>query len=138
MHSLALVRLDRGEFNDALALNTRALEVRRRVGPTIQERGGQPRSGGVSLIRLKRFDTAEKHLAEALTIREAHADEAPLALARTLEFVGLMHRLSGRSSRCRASHRTVHLRCSGNMRPVIPISRPPSRFKAISASSPEM
>ena len=31
MHNLALVRLDRGEFNDALALHTRALEIRRRV-----------------------------------------------------------------------------------------------------------
>ena len=50
----------------------------------------------LSLIRLKRFDAAEKYLAEALAIREAHAVEAPLALAQTLEFVGLMHRLSGR------------------------------------------
>ena len=53
---------------------------------------------GLSLIRLKRFDEAEKCLAEALPIREAHAVEAPLALAQTLEFVGLMHRLSGRSA----------------------------------------
>src|SRR5207344_3237448 len=31
-----------------------------------------------------------------LVIREAHAAESPLALAQTLEFLGLMHRLSGR------------------------------------------
>jgi CHAT domain-containing protein len=98
MHSLALVRLDRGEFNDALALNTRALEVRRRVGADDSSVADSLDLVALSLIRLKRFDTAEKHLAEALTIREAHADAAPLSLARTLEFVGLMHRLSGRAA----------------------------------------
>ncbi len=98
MHNLALVRLDRGEFNDALALNTRALEVRRRVRADDSSVADSLDLVALSLIRLKRFDTAEKHLAEALTIREAHADAAPLALARTLEFVGLMHRLSGRAA----------------------------------------
>ena len=52
----------------------------------------------LSLIRLKRFDAAQTYLAEALNIREAQSVEAPLALARTLAFAGLMHRLSGRSS----------------------------------------
>ena len=98
MHNLALVRLDRGEFNDALALHTRALEIRRRARADNKSVADSLDLVALSLIRLKRFDAAEKHLAEALTIREAHAVEAPLALARTLEFVGLMHRLSGRSA----------------------------------------
>ena len=96
MHNLALVRLDRGEFNDALALNTRALEIRRRVRADNTSVADSLDLVALSLIRLKRFDAAEKYLAEALPIREAHAVEAPLALAQTLEFVGLMHRLSGR------------------------------------------
>ena len=96
MHNLALVRLDRGEFNDALALHTRALEIRRRVRADNKSVADSLDLVALSLIRLKRFDAAEKYLAEALPIREAHAVAAPLALAQTLEFVGLMHRLSGR------------------------------------------
>ena len=96
MHNLGLVRLDRGEFNDALALHTRALEIRRRVRADNTSVADSLDLVALSLIRLKRFDAAEKYLAEALPIREAHAVEAPLALAQTLEFVGLMHRLSGR------------------------------------------
>ena len=98
MHNLALVRLDRGEFNDALALFTRALEIRRRVGADNTSVADSLDLVALSLIRLKRFDAAEKYLAEALPIREAHSAKAPLALAQTLEFVGLMHRLSGRSA----------------------------------------
>jgi CHAT domain-containing protein len=96
MHNLALVRLDRGEFNDALALLSRALEIRRRTRTDDQSLADSLDLVALSLIRLKRFDVAEKSLAEALTIREAHADAAPLALAQTLEFVALMHRRSGR------------------------------------------
>ena len=96
MHNLALVRLERGEFNDALALHTRALEIRRRVRADDKSVADSLDLVALSLIRLKRFDAAEKYLAEALPIREAHAVEAPLALAQTLEFVGLMHRMSGR------------------------------------------
>ena len=96
MHNLALVRLDRGEFNDALALHTRALEIRRRVRADNKSVADSLDLVALSLIRLKRFDAAEKNLAEAPLIREAHAVEAPLALAQTLEFVGLMHRMSGR------------------------------------------
>jgi CHAT domain-containing protein len=96
VHNLALVRLDRGEFNDAFALNTRALEMRRRARADDKSVADSLDLVALSLIRLKRFDQAEKYLAEALSIREAHAVEAPLALAQTLEFVGLMHRRSGR------------------------------------------
>lgn len=96
MHNLALVRQDRGEFNDALALHTRALEIRRRTRADPGSVADSLDLVALSLIRLKRFDAAEKYLAEALPIREAQAHEAPLALAQTLEFVGLMHRLSGR------------------------------------------
>ena len=98
LHNLALVRLDRGEFNDALALHTRALEIRRRVRADNKSVADSLDLVALSLIRLKRFDAAEKNLAEALLIREAHAVEDPLALAQTLEFVGLMHRRSGRSA----------------------------------------
>ena len=96
MHNLGLVRLDRGEFNDALALHTRALEIRRRTRADNTSVADSLDLVALSLIQLKRFDAAEKCLAEALPIREAHAAEAPLALAQTLEFVGRMHRLSGR------------------------------------------
>ena len=109
MHNLALIRLDRGEFNDALALHTRALEVRRRIRTDDKSVADSLDLVALSLIRLKRFDDAEKYLAEALSIREARAVEAPLALAQTLEFVGLMHRQSGRLSRCRVPARAVHL-----------------------------
>ena len=96
VHNLALVRLDRGEFNDALVLNTRALEIRRRVRSDNKSVADSLDLVALSMIRLQRFDEAEKYLAESLAIREAQAAEAPLRLAQTLEFVGLMHRLSGR------------------------------------------
>ena len=95
VHNLGLIRLDRGEFNDALSQHTRALEIRRRLA----DDGSVADSldlVALSLIRLKRFDEAAKDLAEALAIREARAAGAPLALAQTIEFVGLMHRRSGR------------------------------------------
>jgi CHAT domain-containing protein len=98
MHNLAMVRLDRGEFNDALALFTRALEIQRQARVDNTSVADSLDLVALSLIRLKRFDAAAKYLAEAMPIREAHSAEAPLALARTLEFVGLMHRLSGRSA----------------------------------------
>jgi CHAT domain-containing protein len=111
MHNLALVRLDRGEFNDALALHTRALEIRRRARADNKSVADSLDLVALSLIRLKRFDEAEKALAEALAIRELHAVESPLALAQTLEFVGLMHRLSGRLADARpAVERSVSLR----------------------------
>jgi hypothetical protein len=60
MHNLALVRLDRGEFNDALSLNTRALEIRRRVRADNNSVADSLDLVALSLIRLNRFDTAEK------------------------------------------------------------------------------
>jgi CHAT domain-containing protein len=98
MHNLALVRLDRGEFNDAIDLSMRALEIRRRAKADDKSVADSLDLVALSLIDLKRFDEAGKYLADATHIREAHAVEDPLALAQTLEFVGLMHRLSGRSA----------------------------------------
>ena len=96
VHNLGLIRLDRGEFNDALALHMRALEIRHRSRSDDGSVADSLDLVALSHIRLKRFDEAGKHLADALPIREARATQAPLALAKTLEFVGLMHRLSGR------------------------------------------
>jgi CHAT domain-containing protein len=96
VHNLGLVRLDRGEFNDALALHTRALDTRRKAPADEGSVAESLELVALSLIQLKRFDEAAQDLAEALSIREARANESPLALARTLQLIGLMHRSSGR------------------------------------------
>jgi len=49
----------------------------------------------LSLIQLERFPEAELHLVESQRIRERTTQQSPLALARTLELVGLLHRTSG-------------------------------------------
>ena len=133
VHNLGLVRLDRGEFNDALALHLRALEIRQRSRSDDGSVAGSLDLVALSLIRLKRFDEAGKHLADALRIREARATQAPLALAQTLEFVGLMHR-------CRADSPMPAPPSNGRWRaasdaPGIPTSRPASRSSEIFASS---
>ena len=96
LHSLGLVRLSRGEFNEALALHTRALEMRRAARADEGRLADSLDLVALSLIRLKRFDEAGQTLTEASRIREAREREAPLALAQTLELIALMHRRSGR------------------------------------------
>jgi CHAT domain-containing protein/tetratricopeptide (TPR) repeat protein len=111
MHNLAQVRLDRGEFNDALALLTHALEIRRRMRADDKSLADGLDLAALCQIRLKHFDAADKYLVEALPIREAHSAEAPLALAQTLEYVGLMHRMSGRlTDAAVALERSISLR----------------------------
>lgn len=96
LHDLGLVRLSRGEFNDALALHVRALGIRRAATADDRLVADSLDLVGLALIRLKRFDEARTSLADALRIREAREREAPLALAQTLELIALMHRRSGR------------------------------------------
>lgn len=93
---LGLVRLSRGEFSEALALQTRALDIRRAARSDDGAVADSLDLVALALIRLKRFDEARSALAESLPIREARQRAAPLALARTLELTALMHRRSGR------------------------------------------
>src|SRR5262249_32815677 len=83
--------------NAATVHHEQAFSIRRRIfendAPAIAE--SLDYLGG-ALIRLERFDEAQPLLAKALTIREAHRDDAPLALARTLESMAWLYRYSGK------------------------------------------
>ena len=97
LHNLGAVQFERGEFKSALAIHQRALSdsasTARVDGP---RHSGQPRAhrpAGDSPRAL--HGELRQRLTQALSIREAGAAKAPLALAGALELQALLHRYSG-------------------------------------------
>ena len=95
LDNLGALRSERGEFRTAVTLHQQSLAIRQKllsrddtlVADTLDLLS-------LPLIRLERFAEARKHLDESQRIRAAHPDQ-PLAFARTLYLIALLHRQDG-------------------------------------------
>lgn len=96
LDNLGAVHTDRGEMSAAVPLHERALTLRRRApppdGPAVADSLDHL---ALPLILLQRFRDAQQALEESQRIREAGANLSPLAQARTLYLVALLHRQNG-------------------------------------------
>jgi CHAT domain-containing protein/tetratricopeptide (TPR) repeat protein len=96
IYNLANVHSQRGQFAAALRLHGDALAIRKAAlaadHPAVADSLDEY---GFALIQLERFHEAEQALADARRSRERRSDDSPIALARTLELIGLLHRSSG-------------------------------------------
>lgn len=99
LHNFGLLRSQRGEAAAALLLHERALALRTSA-PDVPATLVADSLDHVAFaqIQLERFTDADRTLRRALTIRESVAQAEPVALARTLGLVGLLHRSSGNYS----------------------------------------
>jgi len=96
LHNLGTVRQQRGEFSPALSWHERALEIRLATAePKSPQVADSLDLVALALIQLHRAKDAERRLAQSTVIRENVTAESHVALARTLELVGLLHRSSG-------------------------------------------
>jgi CHAT domain-containing protein/tetratricopeptide (TPR) repeat protein len=95
LSNLGTLRNERGEFRAALSLHERAQAIRvrslARTDPAIADTLDNM---ALALIRLDRFAEATERLSESKNIRDTRKSE-PLALARTLYLVALLHRQDG-------------------------------------------
>ena len=97
--NLGAVRTDRGEINAALPLHERAVAVHRRSSaPDDPAVADSLDHLALPLILLQRFPDAQKAIESCQRIRESEIDRSPLALARTLYIVALLHRYNGQYS----------------------------------------
>ena len=96
LHNLGTVLLRRGEASAALQPFERSLKIRRAaLGLDDEAVADSHDELAFSLIQLDRFQDAERSLADSQRIRERRFSASPVALARTLELVALLHRTSG-------------------------------------------
>ena len=96
LHNLGAVRLERGEFNAALALHERGLSVRlRQLPPQASAVADSLDYVALAFIRLERFEQAAQQLKRAQAIRESKDERELVALAQTLELVAWLHRYAG-------------------------------------------
>jgi CHAT domain-containing protein/tetratricopeptide (TPR) repeat protein len=95
LSNLGTLRTERGELRTAVPLHERALSIRARAlardDPAVADALDEL---AVALIRLDRFPEASQRLTESRRIRETRPGE-PLALARTLYVIALLHRQDG-------------------------------------------
>jgi CHAT domain-containing protein/tetratricopeptide (TPR) repeat protein len=96
LFNLGLIRIARGEFEDAIAVFERVLRIRRAW------RGADSRLIADALdqlasvlIQLERFPDARRRLDESLGIRNAVASSDQIGLSRTLELMGTWYRYAG-------------------------------------------
>jgi tetratricopeptide (TPR) repeat protein len=100
LHNLGTLHVQRGEFIVALPLHERGLMNRSgTLEPNDPAIANSLDQLALTLIQLERFQEAERRLSESQRIREGTSAESPLALARTLELVGMLHRQSGTFAR---------------------------------------
>jgi tetratricopeptide (TPR) repeat protein len=94
--TLGRVQSARRDFTSALASHERVLAWRlRRLGRDAEAVADSLDESAVALLHLGRFDESEARLRDAIRIRESHAAESPLALARTSGLLGLHRRMNG-------------------------------------------
>ena len=83
LHNLGAVRLERGEFNAALALHERGLSVRlRQLPPQASAVADSLDYVASAFIRLERFEQAAQQLKRAQAIRESKDERELVALAQ--------------------------------------------------------
>ena len=95
LQNLGTAHFLRGEFADALPFHERALGIRSALKPDDPAVADSLDQIALSLTSLERFPEAQQTLARSQRIREQNAAETPLALARTLQVVGLLYRFWG-------------------------------------------
>jgi CHAT domain-containing protein len=96
LHNWGAAHALRGEFAAALQLHERALAIRvAALGRDDNAVADSLDGSAFALIQLERFQEAKRRLVESQRIRERSAVESPLALARTLELLGILHRHAG-------------------------------------------
>jgi CHAT domain-containing protein/tetratricopeptide (TPR) repeat protein len=96
VHNLGIVRGHHGDFISAATLHQRALSIRLELLGSDDAVVADSRDQlAFALIQLRRFGEAADVLDESRRTRERTATDSPLALARTLELVGTLHRSSG-------------------------------------------
>jgi CHAT domain-containing protein/tetratricopeptide (TPR) repeat protein len=96
LHNLGTAHARRGEFSVAVRLHERGLMVRSAAAqaddPGVADSLDQL---ALALIHLEKFSEAKRSLDQSRRIREIRSIESPLALAGTLELVGMLERYSG-------------------------------------------
>jgi len=96
LQNLATVRLERGELGTVVLLDRRALAIRvRQLPPNAAAIADSLDHLAAPLMRIERFEEAQRVLTRALSIREMRSDTEPLALAHTLELAGWRDRFAG-------------------------------------------
>ncbi len=100
LHNLGTTHMHRGQFTAALRFHREGLTIRSTaVGRDDYAVADSLDDLALTLIHLDRFQEARQSLDESQRIRELRTVDvdAPLAHARTLELVGMLHRDTGQS-----------------------------------------
>ncbi len=100
IRNIALIRAERGEFTEAVALHQKALAGRRAAGGMSADTADSLEDLAVALIRLERLSDAAGHLEEARRLREA-PDGDPVGHARLASLLGMLHRYQGQYAAAR-------------------------------------
>ena len=99
LHNLGVAHVLRGEFGAAVKLLEQALRIRSASlgtdDPGVADSLDELALALIHLAGVERFQEAKRRLDGSLKIRESRSIESPLALARTLTLVGMLHRYSG-------------------------------------------